>query len=93
MAKRLGDIIWIKEVRDARTAAEPAPAELGVQASTAEPRPEARPGRSVSRQLIKWGIESGNLDLDDIETRPSINQTELFDGNSVLRGQPPIVES
>ena len=37
--------------------------------------------------------QSGNLDLQDIETRPSINQTQLFDGNSVLRGQTPIVES
>ena len=37
--------------------------------------------------------QSGNLDLADIETRPSINQTDLFDGNSVLRGQTPVVES
>jgi len=37
--------------------------------------------------------QSGNLDLADIEQRPSINQTQLFDGNSVLRGQTPIVES
>ena len=37
--------------------------------------------------------QSGNLDLEDIETRPSINQTDLFDGNSVLRGQTPVVDS
>lgn len=37
--------------------------------------------------------QSGNMDLADIETRPNINQTLLFDGNSVLRGQTPRVES
>ena len=53
----------------------------------------------VEIQKIVWDnpaqffAQSGNLDLDDIETRPNINQTELFDGNSVLRGQTPIVES
>jgi len=36
--------------------------------------------------------QSGNMDLSDIETRPSINQTALFDGSSVLRGQVPVVE-
>ena len=36
--------------------------------------------------------QSGNLDLKDIEQRPSINQTVLFDGNSVLRGQTPVVD-
>ena len=36
--------------------------------------------------------QSGNMDLSDIELRPSINQTTLFDGNSVLRGQAPVVE-
>ena len=33
---------------------------------------------------------SGNLDLSDIETRPSIDQTQLFADNSVLRGQTPV---
>lgn len=37
--------------------------------------------------------QSGNMDLGDIEKRPNINQTQLFDGNSVLRGQAPVVES
>jgi predicted metal-dependent TIM-barrel fold hydrolase len=36
--------------------------------------------------------QSGRLDLEDIEARPSIDQTRLFDGNSVLRGQTPVVE-
>ena len=37
--------------------------------------------------------QSGNLDLKDIEQRPSINQTVLFDGNSVLRGQSPVIDT
>jgi predicted metal-dependent TIM-barrel fold hydrolase len=36
--------------------------------------------------------QSGKLDLEDIEQKASINQTRLHDGNSVLRGQPPVVE-
>ena len=37
--------------------------------------------------------QSGNLDLEDIETRPSIDQTQLFEGSTVLRGgQTPKVE-
>ncbi|MBI2821759.1 MAG: TatD family hydrolase [Acidobacteria bacterium] len=37
--------------------------------------------------------QSGKLDLEDIERRPSIDQTQLFDGNTVLRGgQVPVVE-
>ncbi len=37
--------------------------------------------------------QSGRLDLDDIEVRPSINQTKFFEENSVLRGQAPVVEA
>ena len=50
-------------------------------------------------EIIVWDnpvaffSQSGNLDIDSIAERPSINQTELFDGNSVLRGQTPIVEA
>jgi predicted metal-dependent TIM-barrel fold hydrolase len=36
--------------------------------------------------------QSGKLELDGIEARPSIDQTRLYDGNSVLRGQTPVVE-
>jgi predicted metal-dependent TIM-barrel fold hydrolase len=47
---------------------------------------------------IVWGnpatffSQSGKLELDDIEVRPSINQTKRFSGNTVLRGQSPVVE-
>lgn len=55
--------------------------------------PDADIQKIVWDNPAQFFAQSGNLDLDDIENRPSINQTELFDGNSVLRGQPPIVES
>ena len=41
---------------------------------------------------VSFFSQSGKLEIDDIEQRPSINQTQLFDGNSVLRGQAPVVE-
>lgn len=37
--------------------------------------------------------QSDNLNLADIELRPNINQTELFEGSTVLRGQTPVVEA
>ena len=50
-------------------------------------------------EKIVWGnpveffAQSNNLDVSDIAVRPSINQTKLFSGNSVLRGQTPRVDS
>ena len=51
-------------------------------------------------QKIVWDnpasffAQSGKLDLLDIEQRPSINQTQFFGGNTVLRGgQVPVVET
>ena len=38
--------------------------------------------------------QSRRLDLADIDTRPSIDQTEFYDGSTVLRGgQTPVVET
>lgn len=37
--------------------------------------------------------QSGNLDLQDIERRASIDQTQFYEGSSVLRGQAPVVEA
>ncbi|HLH32986.1 MAG TPA: TatD family hydrolase, partial [Terriglobia bacterium] len=42
---------------------------------------------------VAFFSQSGRLDIDDIENRPSIDQTRLFDGNSVLRGQVPVIET
>jgi len=36
--------------------------------------------------------QSGNLDLSEIESRPSIDQTQSFANNSVLRGQTPVAK-
>lgn len=37
--------------------------------------------------------QSGRLDLGDVAGPPAVDQRELFEGNSVLRGQTPRVES
>ena len=41
---------------------------------------------------IAFFKQSGNLDEEEIKQRPSIDQTRLWEGNSVLRGQVPVVE-
>ncbi len=56
----------------------------GIPASTIE--------KIVWENPAAFFSQSGRLDLEDIEQRPSINQTQVFDGNSVLRGQTPVVE-
>ena len=40
---------------------------------------------------INFFAQSGKISIDDV-IRPTINQTELFEENSALRGQSPIVE-
>jgi len=39
---------------------------------------------------VRFFAQSGRLDLDDA---PKVDQRQLFEGNSVLRGQPPRVDS
>jgi predicted metal-dependent TIM-barrel fold hydrolase len=54
---------------------------------------EADIERIVWDNPVQFFAQSGNLDVTGIAERPSINQTQLFDGNSVLRGgQTPVVE-
>ncbi len=36
--------------------------------------------------------QSGQLDLAGVSARPSIDQSQLWEGNSVLRGQTPVVD-
>ena len=55
--------------------------------------PQATIEKIVWTNPATFFAQSDNLNLADIERRPSINQTELFEGNSVLRGQTPIVEA
>ena len=69
---------------------------LKVPKTVAAMREAGIAGQTIKR--IVWDnpaaffSQIGRIDLDDIEQRPSINQTQLFDGNSVLRGQAPVVE-
>jgi len=39
---------------------------------------------------VRFFAQSGRLDVDDV---PTVDQRQLFEGNSVLRGQPPRVDS
>ncbi len=41
---------------------------------------------------VTFFAQSGQLDLDDAAAAPAIDQTRLFEGNSVLRGQTPVVQ-
>ena len=41
---------------------------------------------------VTFFAQSGQLDLDDVAAAPAIDQTRLFEGNSVLRGQTPLVQ-
>ena len=38
---------------------------------------------------VRFFAQSGRLDLEDA---PKVDQRQLFEGNSVLRGQPPRVD-
>ena len=50
--------------------------------------------RIVWDNPVAFFAQSDNMDLDEIEERPSIDQTQLHDGNSILRGgQTPAVEA
>jgi hypothetical protein len=41
---------------------------------------------------VRLFAQSGRLDEEEVETRIRIDQRQLFEGNSVLRGQKPVVE-
>jgi predicted metal-dependent TIM-barrel fold hydrolase len=47
--------------------------------------------RIVWRNPLAFFAQSGRLDLAAFERPASVDQRELFDGNSVLRGQTPVV--
>jgi predicted metal-dependent TIM-barrel fold hydrolase len=42
---------------------------------------------------VKFFSQSGQLDVSDVQERPVIDQRQLFEGSSVLRGQTPVVEA
>jgi predicted metal-dependent TIM-barrel fold hydrolase len=41
---------------------------------------------------VAFFAQSGRLDLADVDVPPAVDQRELFEGNSVLRGQAPRVD-
>jgi hypothetical protein len=47
----------------------------------------------VWQNPVEFFGQSGRLDLGEDATHELIDQTELFQGNSVLRGQSPVVET
>jgi predicted metal-dependent TIM-barrel fold hydrolase len=53
--------------------------------------PEAEIETIVWHNPVAFFAQSGRLDLAD--EAPRVDQRELFEGNSVLRGQAPVVES
>ena len=46
----------------------------------------------VWKNPVTFFAQSGQLDVADVEARPGVDQTRLWEGNSVLRGQAPVVE-
>ena len=64
-----------------------------VQVMRAEGIAEEDIEKIVWHNPVAFFAQSGNLDVADIEIRPSINQTLMHDGNTVLRGQNPVVDS
>ena len=42
---------------------------------------------------VNFFRQSGRLDLNVSEARPFVDQRQLWEGNSVLRGQPTVVDT
>jgi predicted metal-dependent TIM-barrel fold hydrolase len=53
---------------------------------------EADVARIFWQNPVAFFAQSGQLDLDEVAATPAIDQTRLFEGNSVLRGQTPLVQ-
>ncbi len=53
--------------------------------------PEAAIETIVWKNPIAFFAQSGRLELAELESQPGIDQRELYEGNSVLRGQAPVV--
>jgi len=53
---------------------------------------EADVARIFWQNPVAFFAQSGQLDLDEAAATPAIDQTRLFEGNSVLRGQTPLVQ-
>jgi uncharacterized protein len=53
--------------------------------------PEAAIRRIVWDNPVAFFAQSGQLDLEGLQGPPAVDQSRLFEGNSVLRGQTPVV--
>src|SRR5258706_16477457 len=54
--------------------------------------PAAEIEKIVWRNPVDFFAQSGQLDISEMEVRPAVDQRQLFEGNSVLRGQAPQVQ-
>jgi hypothetical protein len=54
--------------------------------------PEERIQAIVWDNPITFFSQSPNVDFSEIDRKASINQTQLFENNSVLRGQTPVAD-
>ncbi|OGL16156.1 MAG: hydrolase TatD [Candidatus Rokubacteria bacterium RIFCSPLOWO2_12_FULL_71_22] len=55
--------------------------------------PETTIETIVWRNPVAFFGQSGQLDVEDVAHRPDVDQTRLFEGSSVLRGQTPVVQA
>jgi hypothetical protein len=63
-----------------------------VDVMRAEGMDEAEIEKVVWKNPIEFFAQSGRLDPQEIQSRPRIDQSQLHQGNSVLRGQTPKVD-
>lgn len=49
--------------------------------------------RIVWENPVDFFRQSGRLDLSSSEPRPAVDQRQLWEGNSVLRGQTPVIDT
>jgi predicted metal-dependent TIM-barrel fold hydrolase len=64
-----------------------------VQAMVEAGIPQRTITQIVWNNPVNFFGQSGRLDLNDSETRPFVDQRQLWEGNSVLRGQSPVVDT
>ena len=64
-----------------------------VQAMVAAGIPQSTITRIAWDNPVNFFRQSGRLDLTASEARPLVDQRQLWEGNSVLRGQPPAVNT
>jgi predicted metal-dependent TIM-barrel fold hydrolase len=64
-----------------------------VQAMVAAGIPRDTIARIVWDNPVAFFSQSGRLDLSPADARPAVDQRQLWEGNSVLRGQNPVIDA